>query len=96
MSELLHQLEFVLTHLGATLAFPLYLIWLLYTFGTGALTVLVVVTLVYATLDVSAALCALAVVDRPGFALRSVSRLPAANDPARRLRAGVGIRRVAT
>ena len=68
MSELLHQLEFVLTHLGATLAFPLYLIWLLYTFGTGALTVLVVVTLVYATLDVIAALCALAVVDRPGFA----------------------------
>jgi cellulose synthase/poly-beta-1,6-N-acetylglucosamine synthase-like glycosyltransferase len=63
-SELLHQLEFVLTHLGATLAFPLYLIWLLYNFGSGALTVLVVVTLVYTGLDLSAALCALAVVDR--------------------------------
>lgn len=68
MGELLHQLEFVLTHLAATLAFPFYLIWLLYTFGTGALTVLVVVTLAYAGLDVIAALCALGVVDRPGFA----------------------------
>jgi cellulose synthase/poly-beta-1,6-N-acetylglucosamine synthase-like glycosyltransferase len=67
MKELLHQLEFLLTHLGATLAFPLYLIWLLYNFGSGALTVLMAVTLVYAGLDVIAVLCALVVVDRAGL-----------------------------
>jgi hypothetical protein len=67
MNELLHQLEFVLTHLVATFAFPLYLIWLLYNFGDAALTVLMAVTLVYAGLDVIAALCALAVVDRTGL-----------------------------
>jgi hypothetical protein len=51
----------------ATFAFPLYLIWLLYNFGGAALTVLIAVTLVYAGLDVIAALCALAIVDRPGL-----------------------------
>ena len=67
MKELLHQLEFLLTHLGATLAFPLYLIWLVHNFGSGALTVLMAVTLVYAGLDVIAVLCALVVVDRAGL-----------------------------
>lgn len=63
-AELLHQLEFVLSHLLGAVAFPLYLVWLLEAFGTGALTVFALVTLVYFGLDPLAALCALVIVDR--------------------------------
>jgi cellulose synthase/poly-beta-1,6-N-acetylglucosamine synthase-like glycosyltransferase len=62
--ELLHQFEFVLLHLVATFAFPVYLAWLGDTFGGGALTVLVLVTMLYILLDFVAIACALVVVDR--------------------------------
>lgn len=62
--ELIHQAEFVLIYLVATLAFPLYLIWLAYAFGAAALTVVVLVMMLYIVLDVIAIACALVVVER--------------------------------
>jgi cellulose synthase/poly-beta-1,6-N-acetylglucosamine synthase-like glycosyltransferase len=66
LSELVHQLGFLFTHVLATFAFPLYLIWLIDVFGSSAMTVLVMVTLVFVMLDTVAALCAFSVSDRPG------------------------------
>ena len=62
--ELLHHVEFVLFHLLATFAFFAYLIWLGYTFGAAALTVLVLAAMVYVLLDLIAVGCVLVVVDR--------------------------------
>jgi cellulose synthase/poly-beta-1,6-N-acetylglucosamine synthase-like glycosyltransferase len=64
--EIFHQFEFLFSHVGLTLAFPLYLAWLIATFGAAAPAVLVLVSLCYVLLDGVAALCALILVDRPG------------------------------
>ncbi|MCP5364650.1 MAG: glycosyltransferase family 2 protein [Hyphomicrobiales bacterium] len=66
--ELLQQLEFVITNLLVTIAFPLYLIALFANFGQSALTVLSLVALVYVAMDLIAYTCALFIVDRPGLA----------------------------
>jgi cellulose synthase/poly-beta-1,6-N-acetylglucosamine synthase-like glycosyltransferase len=64
--ELLHQYEFLFGHVGLTLLFPFYLVWLIAVFGPTAPMVLVTVTLCYVLLDGLAALCALILVDRSG------------------------------
>ncbi|MBK8175912.1 MAG: glycosyltransferase [Rhodospirillales bacterium] len=64
-SELFHQFEFVLGHVGLTFAFPLYVGWLVFTFGGGAVSILVLVTVFYMLLDAIAVICALASSDRP-------------------------------
>lgn len=64
--ELGHQIEFLFSHVALTLVFPLYLLWLIVTFGTSTPTVLVLVILCYAALDALAALCALILIERPG------------------------------
>lgn len=64
--EVFHRLEYMATHVVPTLAFPLYLIWLIDVFGSAAAAVLSLVTLFYLVLDGTAALCALAIVGRPG------------------------------
>ena len=66
LSELFHRVEYLVTHIIPTLAFPLYLIWLVSSFGTAAMTVLTLVTMMYFGLDGIAALSALAIVGRPG------------------------------
>jgi cellulose synthase/poly-beta-1,6-N-acetylglucosamine synthase-like glycosyltransferase len=66
IGELLHRIEYLVTHIIPTLAFPLYLIWLVSSFGTAAITILTLVTMMYLALDGIAALCALAMVGRPG------------------------------
>ncbi len=65
-AELGHQYEFLFSHVGLTIVFPLYLFWLTLTFGASAPAILVLVMLCYVVLDALAALCGLIMIDRPG------------------------------
>ncbi len=65
-TEFLHNFEFLLTNIVVTFAFPIYLAWLFYQFGSEAWTILVLVALSYVLLDFIAAGCALAASYRPG------------------------------
>lgn len=65
-SEFLHNCEFLFTNIIVTFAFPFYLIWLFFQFGSGAWTILVLVMMGYVLLDFIAAGCALAAGYRPG------------------------------
>lgn len=65
MGEMLHRIEYLVTHVVPAVAFPLYLIWLIDVFGSATITVLTMVTLFYLALDGVAALCALAIIGRP-------------------------------
>ena len=65
-TDLVHQFDYVVTNLLVTLVFPLYVIWLILTYGAGAWPILGSVTIGYIVLDLFAFLGALIVVDRPG------------------------------
>ncbi len=65
-TDLVHQFDYIVTSLLVTLVFPLYLVWLVSTYGEAAWMILGMVTLGYMILDLVAFLAALIVVDRPG------------------------------
>lgn len=65
-TDLVHQFDYVVTSLLVTLVFPLYLGWLIVTYGSAAWMILGSVTLGYVVLDLISFLAALTVVDRPG------------------------------
>jgi cellulose synthase/poly-beta-1,6-N-acetylglucosamine synthase-like glycosyltransferase len=65
--EVLQQLEFVVVNLVVTIVFPFYIVYLFYTYGIAALTVLSLVAFSYVVLDVIAVMCALFVADRPAL-----------------------------
>lgn len=65
-TDLVHQFDYIVTSLLVTLVFPLYLVWLVYTYGEAAWMILGMVTLGYMVLDLVAFVAALIVVDRPG------------------------------
>lgn len=66
-TDLVHQFDYIVTNLLVTLVFPLYLGWLLVTYGDAAWMILGSVTLGYVVLDLVSFLAALVVVDRPGL-----------------------------
>jgi cellulose synthase/poly-beta-1,6-N-acetylglucosamine synthase-like glycosyltransferase len=66
VADLVHQFDYVVTNLLVTLVFPLYVIWLLRTYGAAAWPILGSVTVGYVLLDLLAFVAALVVVDRPG------------------------------
>jgi cellulose synthase/poly-beta-1,6-N-acetylglucosamine synthase-like glycosyltransferase len=66
LADLVHQFDYVVTNLLVTLVFPLYVIWLLRTYGTASWPILGSVTVGYVVLDLLAFVAALVVVDRPG------------------------------
>ncbi len=66
VTDLVHQFDYIVTNLLVTLVFPLYLGWLMVTYGTAAWMILGSVTLGYFVLDLVSFLAALVVVDRPG------------------------------
>jgi cellulose synthase/poly-beta-1,6-N-acetylglucosamine synthase-like glycosyltransferase len=68
VADLVHQFDYVVTNLLVTLVFPLYVIWLLRTYGAAAWPILGSVTVGYVVLDLLAFVAALVVVDRPGAA----------------------------
>lgn len=65
-SDLVHQFDYIVTSLLVTLVFPLYLGWLVMTYGAAAWMILGSVTLGYVVLDLVSFLAALCVIDRPG------------------------------
>ncbi|MGF1640915.1 MAG: glycosyltransferase [Rhodospirillales bacterium] len=67
VAEFIQFVEFLITNVVITFAFPLYLIWLFYQFGAQAMTILALVTIVYILLDLIAAGSALVANDRPGL-----------------------------
>lgn len=68
ITELVHQFDYVVTSLLVTLVFPIYVVWLVHTYGAAAWPILGSVTAGYIVLDLFAVVAALAVVDRPGAA----------------------------
>ncbi|MGZ8995280.1 MAG: hypothetical protein ACXW3P_02120, partial [Rhodospirillales bacterium] len=66
VADLVHQFDYVVTNLLVTLVFPLYVVWLIRTYGTAAWPILGSVTVGYVVLDLLAFVAALAVVARPG------------------------------
>lgn len=66
VTDLVHQFDYVVTNLLVTLVFPLYLGWLIVTYGAAAWMILGSVTLGYVVLDLLSFLAALVVIDRPG------------------------------
>ncbi|MDZ3836477.1 MAG: glycosyltransferase [Rhodospirillales bacterium] len=66
IADLVHQFDYVVTNLLVTLVFPLYVVWLIRTYGTAAWPILGSVTVGYVVLDLLAFVAALAVVARPG------------------------------
>ncbi|MBL8659275.1 MAG: glycosyltransferase family 2 protein [Rhodospirillales bacterium] len=66
-TDLVHQFDYIVTNLLVTLVFPVYLGWLLVTYGDAAWMILGSVTLGYVVLDLISFLAALVVVDRPGL-----------------------------
>ena len=54
MRDVIEQLEFVLLNLIVTLAFPIYIAWLFYIFGSTAIILLIAVGLIYIALDIVA------------------------------------------
>lgn len=68
LTELVHQFDYVVTSLLVTLLFPIYVVWLVHTYGAAAWPILGSVTAGYIVLDLFAVVAALAVVDRPGAA----------------------------
>lgn len=71
LTDLVHQFDYVVTNLLVTLVFPIYVIWLVHTYGSACWLILGSVTAGYVVLDLFAFIAALAVVDRPG-AVRSL------------------------
>lgn len=67
LTERLHQIEFLITNVAPTFAFPFYLVWLFAHFGSGAWTILMLVAAVYIVIDLLAIACALTVLNRPGL-----------------------------
>ncbi len=65
-TDLVHQFDYVVTNLLVTLVFPVYVVWLILTYGGAAWPILGSVTVGYIVLDLFAFLAALIVVDRPG------------------------------
>jgi cellulose synthase/poly-beta-1,6-N-acetylglucosamine synthase-like glycosyltransferase len=65
--ELLQQLEFVVTNLLVTLAYPIYIITLFDFFGMSSVTVLIVVSCAYIILDFFAITCAVFLTNRPAL-----------------------------
>ena len=49
--ETIEQCDFLVFNLLVTMGFPVYMIWLFYTFGEGALILLIAVSIVYVVLD---------------------------------------------
>ncbi|MGZ8995916.1 MAG: glycosyltransferase family 2 protein, partial [Rhodospirillales bacterium] len=70
-ADLVHQFDYVVTNLLVTLVFPVYVVWLMLTYGPAAWPILGSVTVGYVVLDLFAFVAALTVVDRPG-AVRSL------------------------
>lgn len=66
-TDLVHQFDYVVTNLLVTLVFPLYVVWLIFTYGAMAWPILGSVTVAYVVLDLFAFIAALIVVDRPGL-----------------------------
>lgn len=66
VADLVHQFDYVVTNLLVTLVFPLYVGWLVLTYGAAAWPILGSVTVGYVLLDLVAFVAALIVVDRPG------------------------------
>jgi len=69
VTDLVHQLDYIVTNLLVTLVFPVYLGWLALTYSGAAWIILGSVTLGYVVLDLIAFFVALVVADRPGTAL---------------------------
>lgn len=67
-TDLVHQFDYIVTSVLVTLVFPLYLVWLVYTYGEAAWMILGMVSLGYMVLDLIAFTAALVVVNRPGSA----------------------------
>lgn len=67
-TDLVHQFDYIVTNLLVTLVFPIYLGWLMMTYGAAAWLILGSVTAGYLVLDLISFLAALCVVDRPGAA----------------------------
>ena len=67
VAEVLQQIEFVVVNLLVTAIFPFYVVYLFYSYGMAAFTILSLVALSYVVLDIVAVMCALFTADRPGL-----------------------------